>query len=856
MKQRPLLMDIPYVGYDEDGLPILAIEPRLGFSTTNEITLDDLPRLTKRSYLIKSKVPQDQFEKVNKFLAQPAEKIDFLATSNKLGVSYNTTKNWKKAVDINPSYSPDRLLTHRSMSLTLEEAILHTVEEDYLKNGYFFNNTMLKNVALRAWALAPKKEKFKDRFCASNTWCRDFRRRYHYVLRKAHLARRPKQDEKFQRLAKKFEDDITQLIEEHTNSNSLYLIANMDETSWKIAYPGELTWAKKGSDEVIVNIDYNTKTSITSIATITADPDNMKLPLVMIAKGKTNLCEKQLGKHPGHKFYKLHSESGWSNTEVMIQYLQLLRKIYNTQFAKFPNFKKNRTTIHLIWDCYKAHLNETVRQTAKKLNIKLYFVPAGGTSKLQPLDIKVFGALKSTARRAWGERYAEDQSSKQTKASAVRILFECWENLSNDSILAAWRLFKTEQQFTDSDTDESSDPDPSELQRLGQLIAHTHLPSNRPDNESVAATDFVETIFYEEEDEEEDDHDVFDSEESEEECETEATQSIHVIEPEDMESESDEMPSPSISIEHPPEDDAYLTLTQKKLNSNSPCKVMPRIILKKVEDIIENSKQFTKGTPPTAVLLLEMEFKRMRDRFTLSKNARKSCSQFPEVVGIKNYGSNCYFNAALQVLYQIPQILNFRAKDKSFPDGPATKEDVSEFNIFVHFISETLIKMNREIDIYKPRVLKNWTRFQCNQSLQTILLDFLDPEAMIGVISDNSSKRFIQVKKNQSVIDCLNQFRGSILCPILFFTLDRFVNPLLADEQDYFDYIFPLMFFHEESQIQYLLKIVVCHPPNHYICYTRRGFSNHFLKIDDEHVSEEPIDADTTHFAMYLACPK
>jgi hypothetical protein len=157
---------------------------------------------------------------------------------------------------------------------------------------------MLKNVALRARGLAPKEYKFKDRFCASDSWCRDFRGRYHYVLRKGHLVRRPKQDEKFQRLAKKYQEEITKLIEEHTNSNILYLISNMDERSWKIASPGDLTWAKKGSDEVIVNIDYNTKTSITSIATITADPDHMKLPLVMIAKSKTNRCEKQRGKHP------------------------------------------------------------------------------------------------------------------------------------------------------------------------------------------------------------------------------------------------------------------------------------------------------------------------------------------------------------------------------------------------------------------------------------------------------------------------------------------------------------------------------------------------------------------------------
>jgi hypothetical protein len=133
----------------------------------------------------------------------------------------------------------------------------------------------------------------------------------------------------------------------------------------KIAYPGEMTWAKKGSNDVVVNIDYNTKTSITSIATITADPDFMRLPLVMIAQGKTKACEKQLGNHPEHTFYTLHSESGWSNTEFMIQYLTILRQLYNKKFSKMPNFHNTKTTVHLIWDCYKAHLNDTVRKTAK-----------------------------------------------------------------------------------------------------------------------------------------------------------------------------------------------------------------------------------------------------------------------------------------------------------------------------------------------------------------------------------------------------------------------------------------------------------------------------------------------------------
>jgi hypothetical protein len=210
--------------------------------------LTDLHRLRKRPYLVKTDIPQPEFAKINKFLLKPRDEISFHAVSKQLGISDKAVKLWYEAVHNDQQYSPDRALSHKAMSIPLEETILHTVEENYLKNGYFFNNRMLKNIALRAWGLAAKKDKLKPSFCASDTWCNDFRRRHDYVLRKAHLERRPKQDEKFQRLAGKYQAEIRKLFKEHTKSNSLYLVANMDETSWKVAYPGELTWAKKGSD--------------------------------------------------------------------------------------------------------------------------------------------------------------------------------------------------------------------------------------------------------------------------------------------------------------------------------------------------------------------------------------------------------------------------------------------------------------------------------------------------------------------------------------------------------------------------------------------------------------------------------
>jgi hypothetical protein len=135
-------------------------------------------------------------------------------------------------------------------------------------------------------------------------------------------------------------------------------------------------------------------------------------------------------------------------------------------------------------------------------------------------------------------------------------------------------------------------------------------------------------------------------------------------------------------------------------------------------------------------------------------------------------------------------------------------------------------------------------------------MDFLNPEALVGVISDRSSKRFLLVNRDETINHCLEKNFNALHCPLLFFMVNRFYDSSDPDSEEYFDYVFPLTNFLDKTNELYLLKVVVCHTPNHYYCFVRRGFSKFFIKIDDDKVSEERIDAFHTHFAMYLACPK
>jgi hypothetical protein len=225
-----------------------------------------LPKLKTRPYFIRSDLTNDEVKAYNDFFT------DFKAFPMKLleeqsGVSRNTLNAWQRMHMDHPNFDPRTDFCHRSMSTRLEEQLLLCIEKEYLKPGFFFNNQILKNLALRAWAIADEEDKIRETFKASDRWCENFRKRYQYVWRKAHIARRSKHDENFFNQTAYFLAKMHQLFEKHKLTDTMFLIVNMDETSWKVAYPGELTWAKRGSKEVKVNVQYNQKKTITAITT-------------------------------------------------------------------------------------------------------------------------------------------------------------------------------------------------------------------------------------------------------------------------------------------------------------------------------------------------------------------------------------------------------------------------------------------------------------------------------------------------------------------------------------------------------------------------------------------------------------
>jgi hypothetical protein len=101
--------------------------------------------------------------------------------------------------------------------------------------------------------------------------------------------------------------------------------------------------------------------------------------------------------------------------------------------------------IHLLLDIYLVHVQEAAKEFATQLGITLHFIPAGLTDQFEPLDRRVFGCLKSSARSWFVRRPRDQRRDKVTKLEAVEVLIKCWTQLSESVVEDAWSVYSPDE---------------------------------------------------------------------------------------------------------------------------------------------------------------------------------------------------------------------------------------------------------------------------------------------------------------------------------------------------------------------------------------------------------------------------
>jgi hypothetical protein len=70
----------------------------------------------------------------------------------------------------------------------------------------------------------------------------------------------------------------------------------------------------------------------------------------------------------------------------------------------------------------------------------MIFVPKGGTAVSQPLDRRIYGAMKAKARAKFDRRLADDDVGPLNKEAAPNLALECWNELTSENVIDAWSI--------------------------------------------------------------------------------------------------------------------------------------------------------------------------------------------------------------------------------------------------------------------------------------------------------------------------------------------------------------------------------------------------------------------------------
>jgi hypothetical protein len=369
--------------------------------------------------------------------------------AGRVGLKVTTLSCWKRMLARDPTWRPSRdayALPHRIFTDAQEARLLGRIFCEYLYKGFFYCDEDFKIDALKFHqeifndleerasysqndfeALA----KMRD-FKASDSFVHDFRARHRMALRRPSMKRR-------RRVTEEEMEAFIHRAQELMRGVPAERIVNLDETNWRSVAPGFLTWATRGAESVPCIIDNDEKEGITVIAAI--DAAGSKLPLTIIGKGKTPRCLAALNLRAA--VWTATSISGWTNSEVMCRYFELLRVHLDPDGP-----------LVLVLDTYSAHRAEAVRAAAAIWNIELLFIPPGCTDRLQPLDRKVFGVLKGYARQLWRQQYHDSHGGKTTRAKMASNLIEAWDRIAPHVIESAWSIDTNDWGVNSSEDDE------------------------------------------------------------------------------------------------------------------------------------------------------------------------------------------------------------------------------------------------------------------------------------------------------------------------------------------------------------------------------------------------------------------
>ena len=176
---------------------------------------------------------------------------------------------------------------------------------------------------------------------------------------------------------------------------------NCDETGFCLSTTSKHILSKRGEREVQETVGGSGREFITLLAAASAD--GTRLPPFIVYKAK-HLWSRWTKGGPNGVMYSV-SDSGWMESANFLQWFEKM----------FVPAVRHITPIILFFDGHHSHLTLRLIEVARSNNIHLICFPPHVTHILQPLDVGVFGPLKSSWRTVLKKYQIETGAANVTK---------------------------------------------------------------------------------------------------------------------------------------------------------------------------------------------------------------------------------------------------------------------------------------------------------------------------------------------------------------------------------------------------------------------------------------------------------
>ena len=345
--------------------------------------------------------------------------------SQEIGIDKSQLSRLFRKAEQDPQFDPTEMRWggHNQRFTNNEEQIMaQFLVDDLASDGLAMPEAQIRRICLDAWASKHPHTTRRDFFYASNGWLYNFKKRNHLSGRVSSRERKNDPDPQ----------EIDSFIEEMRLVDAIFpahRIYNSDESPVKVAPALSFTTQRIGRPTPAVRRMGSVKETVTAVATIRSNGE--KLPLTIIAKGKTPVCVRNL--NLPDNIARAFTVSGKMNEETAIDDIDRISQWSGGEPSA------------LVWDSYGSHMTETVYDYSFRRKVRLVMVPKNATAICQPLDFGVFGEVSQRHQAMLRREDVLEMSPLEAKKRSIALYIKAWDKTLKTTVKKAWKCTKRSQ---------------------------------------------------------------------------------------------------------------------------------------------------------------------------------------------------------------------------------------------------------------------------------------------------------------------------------------------------------------------------------------------------------------------------